>query len=256
MEKISFNAHPLHDLIKKIPRLSIKLDSLEQFEILKKSQNIRRFSKIYIPAEDLNLLVEYVVPYIPPVLDSFFYDYEKIIKNIKDLGYKEILVGDHGGIFLCKKYELSYSTDYTFNVRNSLSLEYYKEQGANNICISIEPDSSKQQELSGIKNINTEIMVYGRRLSMISVNCIDYNTGLCKKKNNCRKTANITNSRGDSFIIKCRDCHLYYYEDRIFGNLMNIKNMNADILRIDAVCLNSSELNKVLEELNEVFADL
>jgi putative protease len=241
---------------KKTPKLSIKLDSIDQFEILKKSQNIRRFSKIYIPAEELNMFVENVIPYIPPVLDSFFYDYEKILKNIKDLGYCEILAADHGGIYLCKKYGLSYSTDYTLNVRNSLSLQHYKEQGADTVCISTELESSKQQELSGLKGVNAEVMIYGRRLSMISVNCIDYNAGICNKKNNCRKTSTITNARGDSFIIKCRDCHIYYYEDRIFGNLMNIKNINSDILRIDAVCLNPTELNKVLEELNEVFADL
>ncbi|MCK9224535.1 MAG: U32 family peptidase [Candidatus Muirbacterium halophilum] len=246
-KNISFSNAKKGFVIKKNPELSIKLDNISQFEIIKKSDKNKKFNRIYIPAEEISEFYNNVIPYLPPVLDSFFYNFEEIVHKISELGYSEMLVGDHGGIYLCEKFNLKYSLDLFLNIRNSLAMDYYKGRNVENICISSELDSILQQELSGLNNFKTELMIYGRRNSMISVNCIDFNEGICKEKSDCRKTSTITNSRGDKFIIKCKDCHLYYYEDRIYGNIMNIKKINADILRIDAVCLDDSELENLLD---------
>lgn len=144
-----------------------------------------------------------------------------------------MLVGDTGGMFLCRKYGLSVYTDVFFNIRNSYAMEFLREEKVVNIALSIEEDICSQNDLSSLRDYKTEIFVFGRRPAMISVNCIDYNTGMCSEKINCRKHSVIENEKGDAFHIFCHDCHQYYFEDKIYDITEKRNSLNADLLRVD-----------------------
>lgn len=116
------------------------------------SHLLRRYRQILKRFPNLTLSLP---PTIFPSQLNFF---EKAINQLVSLGFKRWLVANLRQFLLFpKKQEIFLSTDYTFNVANTLSIRALKELGAEVVTISTELDKRSIRELP-----ETMALVYGR----------------------------------------------------------------------------------------------
>ncbi|MFW5781895.1 MAG: U32 family peptidase [Candidatus Muiribacteriaceae bacterium] len=211
---------------RKNPLKSAVLNSFSQFTALRSSGC--DFNIFYVPAEEIENYFPEVIPALPPVMNDSRTDYTGILSMLYDLGYRKVLAADMGGIYLAEKNGFSVHLDNTLNVSNPLSAEFWAEHKCECVCVSYEvPDP---ETVSAISGIMTEVLVFGRRLSMVSASCIRFNSGECKSKRRCRDWFEVHGKR-DSFAIRCHGCNNYFYEHEVYDNIS--EKINADYARYD-----------------------
>ncbi|MFA7577353.1 MAG: DUF3656 domain-containing protein [Candidatus Muiribacteriota bacterium] len=228
-EKFVFDKKFKFDSINKSPKLCAKVFNMNQLDYSPVNKN--DFDILYLSAKNIKEFDSKIIPWIPPVLDSDFTDYEKVILNLKNLGYKKLLIGDSGGLQLGLKHDFEVIADSFMNITNSQAMEFYGKNGVKRICLSYELGSDSLSELGSYKNIQTELLVYGKKVSMISANCILFNTGECKEKTGCSQNFQIKDSKDNVLDVICADCKNYIFHSKLTD--FRKENLKADYLRYD-----------------------
>lgn len=122
---------------------------------------------------------------LPRIYRSYMYEeYKDIIEKLENSPLDGYLIRSFGSIETNKKLVF----DYSFNIFNSKSLEFFVKRG--DVCLSPELNLKEINKLSGK---NTEAVVYGRIVLMTTHQCP---VGLYDSRKNGRHCSNFGKSRG------------------------------------------------------------
>ena len=183
---------------------------------------------LYVPAhlmkEHFDLLKPFTdngstpVAVLPRVIsDNQVQDMMSVLRELKDKGIREALVGNLGHIFYARNAGMAVRGDFGLNMFNSFSLGVLKEAGLLSATASFELRLAQIKDLA--KPIDTEIIVYGRLPLMVSDQCvIKESAGHCA----CQVPGQLADRMGSVFpVVKeygCRnviyDAHKLYLADK------------------------------------------
>ena len=114
----------------------------------------------------------------------FIYDEEKTVKILaqcREKGAEHLMCNNIAYLKTGKELDYRLHGDFGLNVSNSLSLEFYRENGLSDCTLSFEMKLSQINQLK--KSIPTGIIAYGFLPAMLTRNCPIKNETGCK---NCR----------------------------------------------------------------------
>jgi putative protease len=157
---------------------------------------------------------------------------------------KDLLIGNMGYINKFKgKYNLY--GDFSLNIANSLSAEFFIEEGLCNITASVEAN------IKNIKNIMTKdkplsVVGYGKIPLMITESCIKSNIrGKCNKA-----PLLIKDRKGEEFIIECENCSknaIYNpYPIMMADKLNDVRASGINQVRLNFLDENKAELEEII----------
>ena len=185
--------------------ISVKVKNLEQLE----SALECGVDRIYY--EDTNTIdkgMSLAMKYNKKVI----YSAPRIIRNkeynhlakANNAGVESVQVGNYGSIDYFKDKKLN--IDYYLNAFNSETINYYKEIGADTLCISQELNINEIKETIKYTDINIESVVYGYTPLMITEYCpMGVIVRDCKKDKRVAKCKEsiyaLRNSKGDEFRV-------------------------------------------------------
>ena len=148
------------------------------------------------------------------------------LKTIRDMGIREVLVGNVGLLLVAREAGMRIRGDFGLNLYNSGSVNLMKELGLTSATLSFEMTLPQIRDVS--KAVDCEIFAYGRLPLMVTENCIIRNrTGSCT----CNLATNkVTDKTGADFPIikdgdKCRSVLLN-------GKKLNWLDRHSDLSRL------------------------
>lgn len=164
--------------------LSICVSDEKQLNAVRKTECRR----IYVPIElnDIDKNDIAVLPRISP--DNL----EELILETKA---ETVLIRNIGQIEIAKRCNKKIQLDFTMNVFNSYSCEFYKERNIDTITLSTELTLKQIKPLTGV--IDCECIIYGRLPMMITENC------MIKTSVGCKHGGYIYDRTNEGFLIKC-----------------------------------------------------
>ncbi len=168
---------------------------------------------LYVPCEEgaahpdkVEQAIAAGVP-VGAILPRIFWDREREsvvreLETLRALGVSDALVATPGAIQLAKELGFALRADFGLGVFNSLTLEQLGELGFVSATASFELRLAQIRDLC--KNMDVELMAYGRLPLMITENCIVHNhTG----KHTCHQTSLLTDRKGERFpVVKAYGC--------------------------------------------------
>ena len=173
---------------------------------------------LYVPAhlmkEHFDLLKPFTdngsipVAVLPRVIsDNQVQDMMNVLREMKDKGIREALVGNLGHIFYARNAGMAVRGDFGLNIFNSFSLGVLKEAGLLSATASFELRLAQIKDLA--KPIDTEIIVYGRLPLMVSDQCvIKESAGHCA----CQVPGQLADRMGSVFpVVKEYGCRNVIY---------------------------------------------
>ena len=148
----------------------------------------------------------HVAAVLPRIIhDSELPRLKEDLKTVRDMGVREVLVGNVGLLLTAREAGMGIRGDFGLNIYNSGSVSLMKELGAKSAMLSFEMTLPQIRDVS--KAVDCEIFAYGRLPLMVTENCIIRNrTGACT----CNlTTGKLTDKTGADFPIikdgdKCR----------------------------------------------------
>lgn len=164
--------------------LSVFVTDKKQLDAIRKTD----CKRIYVPIEinDFNENEIVVLPRITP--DNL----EEILLNIAN---KEVLVRNIGQLEIAKRCKKNIQLDFTMNVFNKYTCDFYKNLDIDTITISTELTLKQIKPLTGI--VNCEAVIYGKLPMMITENC------MIKTSVGCKHGGYIYDRTNEGFLIKC-----------------------------------------------------
>ncbi|MDO5444431.1 MAG: DUF3656 domain-containing protein [Eubacteriales bacterium] len=173
---------------------------------------------LYAPAELMRNKFELLKPFtengtvpvaiVPRVVaDDQVQDVTDILKDLRDKGIEEALVGNLGHVFLAKSAGMKLRGDFGLNAFNSYSLEVLENAGFLSATASFELRLAQIKDLA--KPLNTELIVYGRLPLMVSDQCvISRSSGRCS----CQTPGQLADRMGSVFpVVKEYGCRNVIY---------------------------------------------
>lgn len=192
------------------PRVTVSVASAEQItdELL-----ACKPAMLYIPCwegaahpDKVEQAIQAGVP-VGAILPRIFWDREREsvvrdLERMRGLGVKDALVATPGAIRVAEEMGFALRSDFGLGVFNSLTLEQLKELGFVSATASFELRLAQIRDLA--KNMDVELLAYGRLPLMITENCIIHNhTG----KHTCETTSLLTDRKGERFpVVKAYGC--------------------------------------------------
>ncbi len=159
------------------------------------------------------------VAVLPRVItDDQAAEIEETLTALSKMGVEEALVGNLGHVYLAKKAGMKLRGDFGLNAFNSYSLAVLKAAGFVSATVSFELRMSQIKDLR--KQLDTELIVYGRLPLMVSDQCImRESAGRCT----CQIPGQLTDRMGSVFPITkefgCRNviynAHKLYLADKM-----------------------------------------
>ena len=221
--------------------ISVKVKNLEQLE----SALECGLDRIYY--EDTNTIdkaMRLAMKYDKKVI----YSAPRIIRNkeynhlakANNAGVESVQVGNYGSIDYFKDKKLN--IDYYLNAFNSETINYYKEIGADTLCISQELNINEIKETIKYTDINIESVVYGYTPLMITEYCpMGVIVRDCKKDKRVAKCKEsiyaLRNSKGDEFRVSqdifCRSTIYNSNVTCMLDNLYELHEIGINVLRLD-----------------------
>lgn len=243
--------------------ISVKVKNLEQLE----SALECGVDRIYY--EDTNTIdkaMSLALKYNKKVI----YSAPRIIRNkeynqlakANNAGVESVQVGNYGSIDYFKDKELN--IDYYLNAFNSETINYYKEIGADTLCISQELNLNEIKETIKYTDINIESVVYGYTPLMITEYCpMGVIVRDCKKDKRVAKCKEsiyaLRNSKGDEFRVSqdifCRSTIYNSNVTCMLDNLYELNEIGINILRLDFTLEDKDTVKEVIEAHQEVLAN-
>ncbi len=206
----TFQPIPHDKNVKEPPVFTIGVHRAEQLTegLLKQSPAL-----VYLPVEELAahpekaaLAREAGVPLavrLPRICwDRELNDLDRCLDTAKELGVTQVLAGTLGMVYHAADLGFSVRGDFGLGLYNSETMEELKGLGLVSATASFELKLPQIRDLS--KNMNVELIGYGRLPLMITENCIIHNhTG----KHTCGGVNLLTDRKGEQFqVVKAWGC--------------------------------------------------
>lgn len=243
--------------------ISVKVKNLEQLE----SALECGVDRIYY--EDTNTIdkgMSLAMKYNKKVI----YSAPRIIRNkeynhlakANNAGVESVQVGNYGSIDYFKDKKLN--IDYYLNAFNSETINYYKEIGADTLCISQELNINEIKETIKYTDINIESVVYGYTPLMITEYCpMGVIVRDCKKDKRVAKCKEsiyaLRNSKGDEFRVSqdifCRSTIYNSNVTCMLDNLYELREIGINVLRLDFTLEDKDTVKEVIEAYQEVLSN-
>lgn len=243
--------------------ISVKVKNLEQLE----SALECGVDRIYY--EDTNTIdkaMSLAMKYNKKVI----YSAPRIIRNkeynhlakANNAGVESVQVGNYGSIDYFKDKKLN--IDYYLNAFNSETINYYKEIGADTLCISQELNINEIKETIKYTDINIESVVYGYTPLMITEYCpMGVIVRDCKKDKRVSKCKEsiyaLRNSKGDEFRVSqdifCRSTIYNSNVTCMLDNLYELHEIGINVLRLDFTLEDKGTVKEVIEAYQEVLSN-
>ena len=243
--------------------ISVKVKNLEQLE----SALECGVDRIYY--EDTNTIdkgMSLAMKYNKKVI----YSAPRIIRNkeynhlakANNAGVESVQVGNYGSIDYFKDKKLN--IDYYLNAFNSETINYYKEIGADTLCISQELNINEIKETIKYTDINIESVVYGYTPLMITEYCpMGVIVRDCKKDKRVAKCKEsiyaLRNSKGDEFRVSqdifCRSTIYNSNVTCMLDNLYELLEIGINVLRLDFTLEDKETVKEVIEAYQEVLSN-
>lgn len=243
--------------------ISVKVKNLEQLE----SALECGLDRIYY--EDTNTIdkaMRLAMKYDKKVI----YSAPRIIRNkeynhlakANNAGVESVQVGNYGSIDYFKDKKLN--IDYYLNAFNSETINYYKEIGADTLCISQELNINEIKETIKYTDINIESVVYGYTPLMITEYCpMGVIVRDCKKDKRVAKCKEsiyaLRNSKGDEFRVSqdifCRSTIYNSNVTCMLDNLYELHEIGINVLRLDFTLEDKGTVKEVIEAYQEVLSN-
>ena len=243
--------------------ISVKVKNLEQLE----SALECGVDRIYY--EDTNTIdkgMSLAMKYNKKVI----YSAPRIIRNkeynhlakANNAGVESVQVGNYGSIDYFKDKKLN--IDYYLNAFNSETINYYKEIGADTLCISQELNINEIKETIKYTDINIESVVYGYTPLMITEYCpMGVIVRDCKKDKRvakCKESIDaLRNSKGDEFRVSqdifCRSTIYNSNVTCMLDNLYELHEIGINVLRLDFTLEDKETVKEVIEAYQEVLSN-
>ena len=243
--------------------ISVKVKNLEQLE----SALECGVDRIYY--EDTNTIdkaMSLAMKYNKKVI----YSAPRIIRNkeynhlakANNAGVESVQVGNYGSIDYFKDKKLN--IDYYLNSFNSETINYYKEIGADTLCISQELNINEIKETIKYTDINIESVVYGYTPLMITEYCpMGVIVRDCKKDKRVAKCKEsiyaLRNSKGDEFRVSqdifCRSTIYNSNVTCMLDNLYELHEIGINVLRLDFTLEDKGTVKEVIEAYQEVLSN-
>lgn len=243
--------------------ISVKVKNLEQLE----SALECGLDRIYY--EDTNTIdkgMSLAMKYDKKVI----YSAPRIIRNkeynhlakANNAGVESVQVGNYGSIDYFKDKKLN--IDYYLNAFNSETINYYKEIGADTLCISQELNINEIKETIKYTDINIESVVYGYTPLMITEYCpMGVIVRDCKKDKRVAKCKEsiyaLRNSKGDEFRVSqdifCRSTIYNSNVTCMLDNLYELHEIGINVLRLDFTLEDKETVKEVIEAYQEVLSN-
>nr|WP_303212838.1 U32 family peptidase [uncultured Romboutsia sp.] len=243
--------------------ISVKVKNLEQLE----SALECGVDRIYY--EDTNTIdkaMSLAMKYNKKVI----YSAPRIIRNkeynhlakANNAGVESVQVGNYGSIDYFKDKKLN--IDYYLNAFNSETINYYKEIGADTLCISQELNINEIKETIKYTDINIESVVYGYTPLMITEYCpMGVIVRDCKKDKRVAKCKEsiyaLRNSKGDEFRVSqdifCRSTIYNSNVTCMLDNLYELHEIGINVLRLDFTLEDKGTVKEVIEAYQEVLSN-
>ena len=243
--------------------ISVKVKNLEQLE----SALECGLDRIYY--EDTNTIdkaMRLAMKYDKKVI----YSAPRIIRNkeynhlakANNAGVESVQVGNYGSIDYFKDKKLN--IDYYLNAFNSETINYYKEIGADTLCISQELNINEIKETIKYTDINIESVVYGYTPLMITEYCpMGVIVRDCKKDKRVAKCKEsiyaLRNSKGDEFRVSqdifCRSTIYNSNVTCMLDNLYELHEIGINVLRLDFTLEDKATVKEVIEAYQEVLSN-
>ena len=243
--------------------ISVKVKNLEQLE----SALECGVDRIYY--EDTNTIdkaMRLAMKYNKKVI----YSAPRIIRNkeynhlakANNAGVESVQVGNYGSIDYFKDKKLN--IDHYLNAFNSETINYYKEIGADTLCISQELNINEIKETIKYTDINIESVVYGYTPLMITEYCpMGVIVRDCKKDKRVAKCKEsiyaLRNSKGDEFRVSqdifCRSTIYNSNVTCMLDNLYELHEIGINVLRLDFTLEDKETVKEVIEAYQEVLSN-
>lgn len=244
-------------------KISVKVKNLEQLE----SALECGLDRIYY--EDTNTIdkaMSLAMKYNKKVI----YSAPRIIRNkeynhlakANNAGVESVQVGNYGSIDYFKDKKLN--IDYYLNAFNSETINYYKEIGADTLCISQELNIHEIKETIKYTDINIESVVYGYTPLMITEYCpMGVIVRDCKKDKRVAKCKEsiyaLRNSKGDEFRVSqdifCRSTIYNSNVTCMLDKLYELHEIGINVLRLDFTLEDKETVKEVIEAYQEVLSN-
>ena len=183
----------------------------------------------------------------------------KRLARVRDLNLSNIQIGTLGSIEYFKN--RSFFVDYYLNPFNSETINHFKNEGANTVCISQELNMNEIEETLTYTDVDVESVVYGYTPMMISEYCpMGVVVRDCKKDKRCKECSDsryaLRDFKGEEYRLS-QDlfCRTTIYNSKplcILDNLQELFNTGVNIFRLDFTGEKSSEINEILSAYIEV----
>nr|WP_307506396.1 U32 family peptidase [Paeniclostridium ghonii] len=239
-------------------KLRIKAKNLDQLKI------VLNYDIDAVYYEDINTLEEAIklcsnsikIIYSPPrILRNKDYRMLNKLDGIKNI---PIQAGNLGCVNLYKGKEL-YIDSY-LNSFNSETINYYKSEGANVVCISQELNLTEIKDMLMYTDSEIESIVYGYTPLMISEYCpmgvLIRNCKKDKKSSICNKSIYGLKDAKDDMYRLSQDifCRTSIYNSKplcVLEDLSELKKSNINIFRIDLTFETKEEIESIVEAFIE-----
>ena len=243
--------------------ISVKVKNLEQLESALQC-NVDRI--YYEDTNTIDKAMSLAIKYNKKVI----YSAPRIIRNkeynqlskANDAGVESVQVGNYGSIDYFKDKKLN--IDYYLNAFNSETINYYKEIGADTLCISQELNINEIKETIKYTDINIESVVYGYTPLMITEYCpMGVIVRDCKKDKRVAKCKEsiyaLRNSKGDEFRVSqdifCRSTIYNSNVTCMLDNLYELHEIGINVLRLDFTLEDKGTVKEVIEAYQEVLSN-
>ncbi|MBE6845163.1 MAG: U32 family peptidase [Ruminococcus sp.] len=168
----------LQNKTEELSEIRAGISCIAQLEAAKNADMIIMPADVFLKAENLDFSKVIIQP------PRFIYDEEKTVKILaqcREKGAEHLMCNNIAYLKTGKELDYRLHGDFGLNVSNSLSLEFYRENGLSDCTLSFEMKLSQINQLK--KSIPTGIIAYGFLPAMLTRNCPIKNETGCK---NCR----------------------------------------------------------------------
>lgn len=166
---------------------------MKNVTVFAKRTALFEYEKKYGELPNVGLMCERI-----PDVTSLLAD-EKFLKEHKNI--TKVFAGNVGTV---EKFKDNYEIygDFTLNVSNTLSCEFFESRNVSNLNLSVELNLKNIKNIA-CDNMKLSVFAYGHIPLMITESCLKSNL----KKNGCDKGPMLIKDRkGEEFILDCEDC--------------------------------------------------
>ncbi|NLM12958.1 MAG: U32 family peptidase [Epulopiscium sp.] len=187
------------------------------------------------------------------------YKKKKTWYNLENTLIDGYLIRTYGQAYILKDTCKKRVMDYTFNIFNPLTAQFWMQCGVEGIILSPELN---YEELKQFRGTGMEIIGYGYLPLMTTQQCIIGNTvgdklhqGYCKNRND-QKSYKLIDRKGEVFPIMqdCSSCIAVIYNGKpilLLNELDKLASLDIDFIRLDFVFESTEEIKKIIESYGE-----